>query len=193
MQGGEEREAEHQSDIRMENTEEPTLLTETQENVIEENVIDMQEKGAGVKRGQSEHAENLVNGKLRRREGIKRGLRDIDRVSYEEYDNSWDLEDQSKRCKRAVNCLLVSSGCKRETAMIEPIRREQGDDVSTVEIPGPSSNSVGRYSDTSAGFSAGRLAASSNATSDCIILLVSHQGIQGVGTDHGVALCIIWG
>ena len=24
-------------------------------------------------------------------------------------------------------------------------------------------------------------------------LLVSHQGIQGVGTDHGVALCIIWG
>ena len=133
MQGGEEREAEHQSDIRMENTEEPTLLTETQENVIEENVIDMQEKGAGVKRGQSEHAENLVNGKLRRREGIKRGLRDIDRVSYEEYDNSWDLEDQSKRCKRAVNCLLVSCGCKRETAMIEPIRREQGDDVSTVE------------------------------------------------------------
>jgi hypothetical protein len=38
MQGGEERGAEHQSDIRMENTEEPTLLTETQENVIEENV-----------------------------------------------------------------------------------------------------------------------------------------------------------
>jgi len=74
MQGGEERGAEHQSDIRMENTEEPTLLTETQENVIEENMIDMQEKGAGVKRGQSEHAENLINGKLRRREGIKRGL-----------------------------------------------------------------------------------------------------------------------
>ena len=52
--------------------------------------------------------------------------------------------------------------------MIEAIRREQGDDVSTVEIPGPSSNSAGRYSDTSAGFSSGRLAASSNATSDTV-------------------------
>ena len=93
----------------------------------------MQEKGAGVKRGQSEHAENLINGKLRRREGIKRGLQDMDPMSYEEYDDSWDLEDQSKRCKRAVNCLLVGCGCKRETAMIEPIRREQGDGVSTVE------------------------------------------------------------
>ena len=164
----------------------------------------MQEKGAGVKRGQWEHVENLVNAKLRRREGIKRGLQDIEPISYEEYDNSWDLEDQSKRCKRAVNCLLVSCGCKRETAMIEPIRREQGDDVSTVEhsqtptmpvhvipvaaaeqgkrarsqntagtvqpvlIPGPSSNSAGRYSDTSAGFSAEILAASSNSTSDTV-------------------------
>ena len=54
MKGGEERGAENQSDIRLENTEEPTLLTDDQENVIEENVIDMQERGAGVKRGQSE-------------------------------------------------------------------------------------------------------------------------------------------
>jgi len=54
-------------------------------------------------------------------------------VSYEEYDTSWDLEDQSKRCKRSVNCLLVSCRCRRETAAIEPIRNESGDDVITVE------------------------------------------------------------
>ena len=54
-------------------------------------------------------------------------------MSYEEYDTSWDLEDQSKKCKMAVNCLLVGCGCKIETAKIEPIRREKGDDVSTAE------------------------------------------------------------
>jgi len=54
-------------------------------------------------------------------------------VSYEEYETSWDLEDQSKRCKRKINCLLVSCRWKRETATIEPIRKESGDDVSTVE------------------------------------------------------------
>ena len=59
--------------------------------------------------------ENPGNGKLRRREGIKRGLRDTMPVSYEEYDTSWDLEDQSKRCQRSVNCLLASCRCKRET------------------------------------------------------------------------------
>ena len=54
-------------------------------------------------------------------------------VSYEEYDTSWDPEDQSKKCKRSVNCLLVSCRCKRETAAFEPIRNESGDEVMTVE------------------------------------------------------------
>ena len=54
-------------------------------------------------------------------------------TSYEQYESSWDLEDQSKRCKRSVNCLLVSCRCKRETAAIKPIRNESGDDVITVE------------------------------------------------------------
>ena len=70
MQGGEERGVEHQSDTRLENQEELTLPNQTQENEI-----DMQERGTGVKRGQSEHVENPVIGKLRRREGIKHGLR----------------------------------------------------------------------------------------------------------------------
>ena len=38
----------------------------------------------GVKRGQAECVENPGNGKLRRREGIKQGLRDITPMSYEE-------------------------------------------------------------------------------------------------------------
>ena len=112
MKGGEERGAENQSDIRLENTEEPTLLTDAQENVIEENVIDMQERGAGVKRGQSEHVDSQVNGKLRRREGIKRGLRDTMPMNYEEYDPSWDLEDQSKKCKMNINCLLSAADAR---------------------------------------------------------------------------------
>ena len=54
-------------------------------------------------------------------------------VSYEEYENSWDIEDQSKRCKRALNCLLLSCRCKRETAASELIRNECMYDVTTAE------------------------------------------------------------
>ena len=44
-------------------------------------------------------------------------------MSYEEYEESWDLEDQSKKCKRAVNCLLASCDCRGERG---PIREEEG-------------------------------------------------------------------
>ena len=100
----------------------PTLA---RENVIEtqENDIDMREEGfTGEKRGLSECGERPGNGKLRRREGIKRGLRDITPVSYEEHEDSWDIEDQSKKCKRAANCLLASCECRGES---EPIREEK--------------------------------------------------------------------
>ena len=46
MQGGDEREAEHQPNTRLENPEEPTPPTPAPENEI-----DMQEGGTGVKRG----------------------------------------------------------------------------------------------------------------------------------------------
>ena len=84
----------------------------------------MQEGVTGVKRGQSECIENLCKGKLGRREGIKRGIWDNTPVSYVEYKDSWDLEDQSKKCKKAVNCLLASCKCKGES---EPIRDERVD------------------------------------------------------------------
>ena len=123
-----ERGAEYQPHTRLENQEEPTTPTPTQENEIE-----MQEGGVGVKRGQSESRENHSNGKLRRREGIKRGLRDILPVSYEEYDTSWDYEDQSKRCKRSVNCLLARCICEREAAPDGPVRYKRENDVITAE------------------------------------------------------------
>ena len=44
-------------------------------------------------------------------EGIKRGLRDIPCVQYEEYEASWDPEIQAKKCKGSINCMLDRCGC----------------------------------------------------------------------------------
>jgi hypothetical protein len=95
-------------------------------------------------------------------------------VSYEEYDDSWDLEDQLKKCKKAANCLLASCDCRGES---EPIRDEREDmpvhlpphtvaelgrRVGTIDaagarhpalIPSLSSSDTGRYSNTAAGLS----------------------------------------
>ena len=141
----------------------------------------MQEGVTGVKRGQSECEENPCNGKLRRREGIKRGLQDITPVSYEEYNTSWDLEDQSKKCRRALNCLLASCKCKVSS---KPIRNESGDmlvhllpdadgEVQPALIPDPSSSNTGRYSETAAVLSIAVTAASSNHTTDLVSQLQS--------------------
>ena len=43
--------------------------------------------------------------------GIKRGLRDIPQVQYEEYEASWDQEIQAKKCKGSINCILDRCGC----------------------------------------------------------------------------------
>jgi hypothetical protein len=97
MQGGDNEEAEAHHNNGLKGIDEPPLPTLARENVIkvQENEVDMQEEGGtGEKRGLSECGERSGNGKLRRREGIKRSLRDITPVSYEEYDDSWDLEDQ---------------------------------------------------------------------------------------------------
>jgi len=56
----------------------------------QENEIYMQEGAGGVKRGLTELEKNLHHDKWRKREGIKRGLRDIPCVLYEEYEASWD-------------------------------------------------------------------------------------------------------
>ena len=97
------------------------------ENVIKvtENVVDMcEEKINGEKRGTSECGERPGNGKCRGREVIKLKLRDVTPMSYEEYDDSWDLEDQSKKCKRTEICLLASCECRDGG---EPIGEEKGE------------------------------------------------------------------
>jgi len=157
---------------------------------IQENEVDMQEEGGtGEKRGLSECGERSSNGKLRRREGIKRSLRDITPVSYEEYDDSWDLEDQSKKCKKAANCLLASCDCRGES---KPIRDERGvrpvhlpthmvaeldrraGTITAGEarhlslIPSLSSSDTGRYSDTAVGLSAAATYDSSNPTTGTV-------------------------
>ena len=127
MQGGDNGGAEDQPNNGFESIEEPSLPTLARENVIKvpENKVDMrEEKTNGEKRGQSECGERPVNGKLRRREGIKGSLRDITPVNYEEYEDSWDLEDQSKKCKKAANCLLASCECRGGS---EPIGEEKGE------------------------------------------------------------------
>ena len=210
MQGGDFGEAEPQPNNRLEGTDEPTLPTLACENKIDmqegnlgagrgrsegvENEIDMQEGVTREKRGQSEFVENPGNGKLRRREGIKQGLRDIVLASYEEYNDSWDLENQSKKCKMEANCLLASCKCKGKS---EPIRDEKGDllvhlPLATVAeldrragtrdaagaihpalIPGPSSSNTGRYSNSAAVLNTAETAASSNHTKDTVSQLHS--------------------
>ena len=92
MQGGDGGETEPQHNNRLEGIDEPTLPT-----LACENEIDMQEGVTGVKRGEIRVRRKPMQ---RQREGIKRGLWEWDNapVSYEEYDDSWDLEDQSKKC-----------------------------------------------------------------------------------------------
>ena len=81
-----------------------------------ENEIQMHEGAGGVKRGQTELEKNLHHDKWRKREGIKRGLRDITCVPYEEYEDSWDQEIQAKKCKGSINCILDRCDCmKRST------------------------------------------------------------------------------
>ena len=131
---------------------------------------------------------------MRRREGIKQSLLDITPVSYEKYDDSWDLEDQSKKCERAANCLLASCKCRGES---EPISEEKGDllvhsplgtvsemdrragtrnavgAIHTQAILGMGSDSTGRYSDTAAVLNTAQTAASLNHTTDRVSQLHS--------------------
>ena len=71
----------------------------------------MHEGAGGVKRGQTEPEKNSHHDKWRKREWIKRGLRDIPCVQYEEYEASCDQEIQAKKCKGSINCMLDRCGC----------------------------------------------------------------------------------
>ena len=76
----------------------------------------MHEGDRGVKRGQTDPEKNSHHDKWRKHEGIKRGLRDIPRVQYEEYEASWDQEIQAEKCKGSINCMLDRCGCMERLA-----------------------------------------------------------------------------
>ena len=61
-----------------------------------------------MKRGQKETEMNNRGWKLRKREGIKRNLRDLPRQSYEECEDDCDEFDQSKKSRHGINCLLAA-------------------------------------------------------------------------------------
>lgn len=105
-------------------------------------------KGGGVKRGKTGCIENQSQLKMRRREGLKRGLRDTLPVSYEEYDVSWDHENQSKKCRNQVNFLLVPCSCDDNVARNIPMREKLEYDVTRMDKTGaersPKGDSRGR-------------------------------------------------
>ena len=82
-----------------------------------------------MKRLQNETEKDNVGGKWRRREGIKRNLRELPRKSYEECEDDCDELDQSKKYKSGINYVLVALICDvirpLEEAELQPIS-EQG-------------------------------------------------------------------
>ena len=82
-----------------------------------------------MKRGQTEPEENNHNGKWRKHEGINRGLRDIPNVQYEEYETSWNQQDQPKNCRKSINCLFDHCVCRRGLAEgvqeLQPMRNQR--------------------------------------------------------------------
>ena len=129
-----------------------------------------------MKRGQTELEKNLHHDKWRKGEGIKRRLRDIPRVQYEEYESSWDEEIQAKKCKGSLNCILDLYGC---------MERSTENLVGTVRI----SPLTPAMRDQQAG-----VIAALPVQCRAILSLqvsVSQHGTQGGATSHGVAPCFV--
>ena len=72
-----------------------------------------------LKRGQNEAEMNNQGWKWRKREGIKRNLRDLPRQSYAECEDDCDEFDQSKKPKHGINCLLAALNQN----VIRPLRK----------------------------------------------------------------------
>ena len=152
MQGGDNEGKEATPHSGSECVEEPPWPNSTREHVIktQENEIDMKEEG--VTGG---CVERSGNGKLRRREGIKRSLQDITPVSYEEYEESWDLE--------------VNLSARRETET----GGRAGTGTAARVTPSLGSKHPGRYSDAAAEESSAQIVGNSNHTSGTVNQLYS--------------------
>ena len=74
-----------------------------------------------MKRGQNETEKDNKGWKWRKREGIKRNLRDLPRKSYAECEDDCDEFDQSKKSKHGLNCLLAALNHD----VIRPLRKTE--------------------------------------------------------------------
>ena len=106
-----------------------------------ENIVDMQENNENIamKRLQDETEKDKVSGKWRRRKGIKRNLREIPKMLYEECGDDCDELDQSKRYKPGINSVLADL-CHdiiktHESAGQQPISEPAVQDVRVPCIP----------------------------------------------------------
>ena len=151
------------------------------------NEIHMHEGAGGVKRGQTELEKNLHHDKWRKREGIKRGLRDIPCVQYKEYEASWDQEIQAKKCKGSINSILDRCDCMESstenlahTVRISPLthamRDQQAGMIAALSVQ-PERASTASWQWYRAILT--------------LQLLVSQQGTQGGVTGHRVVLCFV--
>ena len=83
--------------------------THTPAQTIESGVeMEGDNEPVNMKRGQNETEKDNVIEKWRKREGIKRNLRELSRKSYEECEDDCDELDQSKKYKHGINCLLAA-------------------------------------------------------------------------------------
>ena len=114
-----------------------------------------------MKRGKTGCIENQSQLKMRRREGLKRGLRDTLPVSYEEYDVSWDHENQSKKCRNQVNFLLVPCSCDDNVARNIPMREKLEYDVTRMDKTGAERSPKGDSRGVETGLSINNTAAKS--------------------------------
>ena len=95
-----------------------------------ESIVEMEGDNelVNMKRVQNKTEKDNVGGKWRKREGIKRNLRDLPRKSYEECEDDCDEFDQSKKSKPGINCILAALnhdiiGPLRETEL-QPISKQ---------------------------------------------------------------------
>ena len=88
-----------ETDLAVNSNPTPSPIPDTNVEMGRENVQ------GSVKRFQDSEGKYENDGKWRRREGIKRCLRDIPRKLYEECEDNLDERVEQKRCKMELNCL----------------------------------------------------------------------------------------
>ena len=107
--------------------------TQTPAQTIESGVeMEGDNEPVNMKRGQNKTEKDNVIEKWRKREGIKRNLRELSRKSYEECEDDCDELDQSKKYKHGINCLLAALNHD----VIRPLRKTELQPISELAVSG---------------------------------------------------------